>query len=274
MAQTQSDPSQQSLGVAPSATPPPTPPRPRAADDDPLAHLHKMSTTAGLGSGEYVAVNSFAVFALILGLASLLTLIENLLLIIPLACVVISVIAWRQINQSNGTQTGKGLIAVALLCALGVGGFVFAREATEGVRTRNDRFAIDRTLVEWGGKIKSGDFAGAHQMLAAPLREQLPPETFNVRMGFFRQSELYGALQNATTNGLVMFDTNPETDERYAKTKLTMHLEKTSASDEVTLRKEEGRWVITAMPNFLPPPRPPGQQGGAPGQPPGQQRSQ
>src|SRR6185436_15279396 len=53
-------------------------------DDDPLAHLHKMSTTAGLGSQEYVAVNGMAVFALVLGLASGFALFDRLFLVIPL----------------------------------------------------------------------------------------------------------------------------------------------------------------------------------------------
>src|SRR5688572_29594402 len=105
-------------------------------DDDPLAHLHKMSTTAGLGSGEYVAVNGAAVFALLLGLASMLALLEEVLLVIPLTAVIVGIIAWRQINQSNGTQTGKGLVAIAMLFAVGFGGFVVARETTHGMRTR------------------------------------------------------------------------------------------------------------------------------------------
>src|SRR5207249_5999139 len=109
MSQTQTDPSQ---------TPPQTP-----ADDEPLAHLHKMSTTAGLGSGDYVAVNGTAVFALMLGVASALALMTEVLLIIPLVCVIASVIAWGQIRHSNGTQTGKRLVIAALVLGLGLGGF-------------------------------------------------------------------------------------------------------------------------------------------------------
>src|SRR3954466_7577741 len=88
-----------------------------AVDDDPLAHLHKMSTTTGLGSGDYVAVNAAAIFCVITGLASALALLDNLLLILPLACVVGGVVALRQISQSNGTQTGRGLVLLGLLCA-------------------------------------------------------------------------------------------------------------------------------------------------------------
>src|SRR3954451_9896103 len=102
MSQTQTDPSQT----------PPTSSAPGAApvDDDPLAHLHKMSTTAGLGSGDYVAVNGTAVFALLVGVASALALMSEVLLILPLVAFVAGFMAWGQIRHSNGTQTGKGLV--------------------------------------------------------------------------------------------------------------------------------------------------------------------
>src|SRR5262245_42402152 len=105
-------------------------PASQQSGDDPLAHLHKMSTTAGLGSGDYVAVNGTAVFALILGLFSFLAFFSEMLLIVPLAAVVVSIIAFRQINRSSGTQTGRWIVVIALLAALVGGGFVVARSAT------------------------------------------------------------------------------------------------------------------------------------------------
>ena len=96
MSQTQTDPSQT------QSNPPPSP-----ADDDPLAHLHKMSTTAGLGSGDYVAVNGTAVFALLVGVASALALMTEVLLILPLVCVIAAVVAWGQIRHSNGTPGSR-----------------------------------------------------------------------------------------------------------------------------------------------------------------------
>src|SRR4051794_33910846 len=128
----------------PKPSNPPPAPQGGAEGDDPLSHLHKMSTTAGLGSGDYVAVNGTAVFALILGLFSFLAFFSEMLLIVPLACLVASVIAFRQIGRSNGTQTGRWIVVLALLAALASGGLVVARSATEGVRTRADRQAIDQ----------------------------------------------------------------------------------------------------------------------------------
>src|SRR5688572_22362990 len=82
-----------------------------------LAHLHKMSTTAGVTNQDYVAVNTVAIVAAVLGLASGLAFFGWLMLVVPLAGIVFAVVAIRQINDSSGTQTGKGLAMIGLaLC--------------------------------------------------------------------------------------------------------------------------------------------------------------
>src|SRR2546429_5411940 len=83
-------------------------------DDDPLARLHKMSTTAGVASQQYVAINNAAVIAALLGVASALALLTPTLLIVPLAGVVVAIVSWRQISNSNGTETGKPLALLGL----------------------------------------------------------------------------------------------------------------------------------------------------------------
>src|SRR6478736_4490875 len=94
------------------------------APPDPLASLHKMSTTAGLGSGDYVAINPVAIFAIIMGVASALALFEEtILLLLPAAAIVGAIIALRQIGKSSGTQTGRGLAIAAIVLALIFGGY-------------------------------------------------------------------------------------------------------------------------------------------------------
>ena len=249
MTQTQTDPSQ---------TQPPRPPG--ADDDDPLSHLHKMSTTAGLGSGDYVAVNGAAVAALLLGLASGLTLLGLILLVLPIACIVVSVIAWRQINQSNGTQTGKGLVIVGLICALAFGGFVVTRETTRGWRTRQDRMAIARTIAQFGDKIQGGDVAGAHAMLSPRMQQGVPMERFKQTADFVRQSDLYGKLSETEYNGLVEFNNDDETKQYFASTRMRMTLDKGKIEQNVVLRKEGDQWLFEGMEAFFPPQQ--GQRGG------------
>jgi hypothetical protein len=89
-----------------------------------------------------------------------LVLLEAFLLVVPLAAVVVAVIAYCQIRDSNGTQTGRGLVAVGLLLALGLGGFVVARETTRGLRTRDDRAAIAQLIQNVGERTRAGDYDG------------------------------------------------------------------------------------------------------------------
>src|SRR5579859_5091705 len=91
-----------------------------------FSHLYKMSATAGVATTDYAAINSMAIVALILGVASVLALAWDVLLVIPLAGLVCALIAFRQIAGSNGTQAGKGLALAALLLALGFGGTALA----------------------------------------------------------------------------------------------------------------------------------------------------
>src|SRR6476646_9155703 len=96
---------------------------------DPLAGLHKMSTTAGVTNLDYVAVNQTAIAAVLIGLLSVVSFFGHLLLVIPVVGVIFAIVALRQISNSNGTQTGKGLALLALLLCLGLGGTAIGMEA-------------------------------------------------------------------------------------------------------------------------------------------------
>src|SRR6476660_5325715 len=66
---------------------------------DPLASLHKMSTTAGITSQEYVAINIPSIVAFVLGIASLVAVLNPVLLVLPLAAVVTAYAALSQIRD-------------------------------------------------------------------------------------------------------------------------------------------------------------------------------
>src|SRR5882762_5848677 len=105
---------------------------------DPLSKLHKMSTTAGVASQQYVAVNTAAVLAALLGVASMMAMFSPLLLVIPAVTIGVALFAWRQIANSNGTETGKVLAISGLVLAVVVGGGVAAREVMAASKARAD----------------------------------------------------------------------------------------------------------------------------------------
>src|SRR5688500_18355240 len=194
-----------------------TPPQNRAdspTGDDPLSHLHKMSTTAGLGSTEYVAVNGPAVFALIFGLFSVLALFENILLIVPLTGIVCAILALRQISQSNGTQTGRALAIGGLVLSLVFGGYVVTNQLTEASRTRADREQIAAVVDQFGQDIVAGNYSAAYGKLAPRLTARVTPDQFERTMAPRRESSVAGKLESAKTSSLFHFQTDPNTGAR------------------------------------------------------------
>ena len=255
MSQTQTDPSQRQ---------PPAP-----TDDDPLAHLHKMSTTAGLGSGDYVAVNGTAVFAVLCGLASALALMSEMLLIIPLVGLVAAIMALQQIRHSNGTQTGKGLVALALAGSLGFGGFVVGRWATEGIRTSDDRKAIHQLIADFSAKVKTDDVNGAYSLFSSRFANRIDQQHFTDRLKILQN--FYGKFTNADWNGLVQIQTDDATGERFGWTTVQLTFAKDPAAplkDTAVMHKTpEGNWQFEAMSEIFPTPQQPGRgQRGQPGQ--------
>ena len=113
---------------------------------DPLSTLHKMSTTAGVASQQYVAINSAAVVAALLGVASALTIFSPLLLVIPLAGIVVAIFAWRQISDSSGTEAGKPVAVLGLLLSLLIGGAATTKEVLEHTHATADAKQISLSI--------------------------------------------------------------------------------------------------------------------------------
>src|SRR5688572_18190595 len=150
-------------------------PRPDSADTstaataspsgDALHSLYRMSRTAGLGSGDYVAINNTAILALILGAMSIFGLLFNVMLLIALVAVVCGVIALLQIRSSNGTQSGRAFAAAGILLGLGFGGWGAANIALAKVQHRNDERAIDHLVKRLSEFLAAGQYDQAYQAL-------------------------------------------------------------------------------------------------------------
>jgi hypothetical protein len=133
--------------------------------DDALSRLTKMSTTAGVGSGDYVAINTLAIASLILGFFSVFTplLGSSLLQVIPLSAVVTALVAWRQIQRSNGTQKGKALAAAGIALALLIGGGTLVAKAVTALTYAPETSKICTIIEKLGNEI-----AGAGAATPAP----------------------------------------------------------------------------------------------------------
>ena len=169
---------------------------------DPLAKLHRMSTTAGVASQQYVAVNVTAIIAMILGVASALCLFDKLMLLIPLAGIIVAIVAWRQIRNSNGTETGTPLAVAGLLLCLGLGGAVSAKEISEYNRIKSDERQMTGIVDKLSADIQAGRYDDAYQLFDVIFRQRVSLQTFKGRLEYFQRNEVNGKLKNMEWNGI------------------------------------------------------------------------
>jgi hypothetical protein len=213
---------------------------------DHLSHLHKMSTTAGVTNQDYVAVNPLAVVAALLGLASGLAFFENLLLILPVLGVVFSIVAIRQINDSNGTQTGRGLAWGGLALSLLFGGGVVAKEVTGAMSVRDDERQINAVIVAMGEAVKSGRYADAYKLTDDEFQSKVKADEFQKTWEGVEQG--LGKLQFMEWNGV-----RPAFEKRegamLAAAKARAKFAQTSEERfDVLLRKSGSDWKIVGLP--------------------------
>jgi hypothetical protein len=229
----------------------PTQPTPTGnADDDPLSHLHKMSTTAGLGTTEYVAINPLAVATFFLGLASSLALLDNTLLAVPVLTVVIAIVALRQVVRSGGTQAGRGLAILGLVLALAFSGIVVARSLTHELRTRHDTEQIDQLVNQISQDLTQGKADAAYARFSGRFTALVSPQEF---AGRFEQLKSIAKLKSLKSNGRLNFRVDPDTGQTTATGMAITEFESGADRLEMYYRKDpsSGAWTIDAIPQFF-----------------------
>jgi hypothetical protein len=225
-------------------------------DADPFSHLHKMSTTAGLGSGDYVAINGTAIAAILLGVGSALVLFNlSIFLLIPLMGVITAIVAFRQISASNGTQTGREVAALGLLLSLGFGGFFGAKAIYINYRDGSDQDQIVSNVRKFGECLKANNYPEAYAMLDDRFKKRLSLGDFETGWRHMESSPIIGSVQSMDWNKLLSFDVDPVDGSR-----LGMGMMKLKAKPDEPIRlnmifRNEGNgWLIDQIPQMFPPP--------------------
>lgn len=224
---------------------------------DPVTGLHRMSTTAGVGSQEYVAINAAAIVALLLGFGSLLALMDNLLLIIPLAGVVVGIVALRQIRDSNGTQTGRGLALGGVVLSVLIAGGILATQLATHLRNQADENAIRKVMAEFAQDMKENKYDEGYALFSDHFHDRVSKDQFTEMMRG-RQSSKYGPGQivGADWNGLMLFTSDPDSGTVSAEGMMKIRYERLPADNEVrygtAFRKQVDQWKIDDIPEFFP----------------------
>ena len=240
----------------PTPSAPPTPPAGEFDGPDPLASLHKMSTTAGITSQEYVAINIPSILALLVGLASVLAVLSPVLLIVPVVGVVVGLVALSQIRASNGTQTGRGFAVLGIVLSLGIGAFVLVAAAVERSRTAADRAEIVRQIEQLGRHVAGREYDAAYAMFSDRFHGRVDRARFDAVWNGLHAFQGFGTMRGMQWNQTdVLFEADPGSGTRVATAYAWVLFDKTG--DErprhpLTFRKVGDKWVIEDAPQMFP----------------------
>lgn len=238
--------------------PTPTPAAPEVADDgpDPLASLHKMSTTAGITSQEYVAINIPSILALLVGLASVLAVLTPILLIVPVAGIITGFVALSQIRASNGTQTGRGFAWLGILLSLGIGAFVLVAAVVERSRTAADRGEIVQQIQQLGRHVAAKEYDQAYAMFSDRFRARVDRARFDAVWDQLHAFQGFGKMQGMQWNQThILFEEDAGSGTRVATAYAWVMFEKTGQErprHPVMFRKVGDKWVIEDAPQMFP----------------------
>jgi hypothetical protein len=223
-------------------------------DADPFSHLHKMSTTAGLGSGDYVAINGTAIAAILLGVGSALVLFNNVIfLLVPLLGVAATILAFKQISQSNGTQTGREVAAIGLLLSLGFGGFYGATTVYSTVRNRSDQEQIVANVRKLGELVKTRNYPEAYSLFDDRFKKHVSLAQFSTGWGRLSASPILGEVQRLDWNKLLGFDVDPVDGARLANGMMLLYAKPVEPIRlNMGFRFEGGSWLVDQMPQMFP----------------------
>jgi hypothetical protein len=234
----------------------PAAPRPGGEDSDALHHLYRMSRTAGLGSGDYVAINNTAIVALILGCASVLSLLYPIMLVAAAAAVVCGVMALVQIRNSNGTQSGRAFAALGILLGLALGGIAAGKMGMAKLEKSRDEQAIDAVVKQLSEKIVAKDYAAAYsELFTDEFKQSFTQQGFADRWESF--VPVYGTVKQIDWGRLTEIQVVAGTKEKRAFATSLVHFDKFQdpARQPMNFVEREGKWLVDGIGQLFEKPR-------------------
>lgn len=225
--------------------------------DDALHNLYRMSRTAGLGSGDYVAINTTSIVALSLGCAAVLSLLYPIMLVVAAAGVVCGILALVQIRNSNGTQSGRSFAAIGILLGLALGGIAAGRMFMSDMEKRRDEQAIDALIGQLNQRIVARDYAGAYkELFTEDFKRFFTEQAFAERWESFRP--VYGEVKKIDWGRRSEIQVVAGTKEKRGVASSTVQFDKFEEPARQPMnfvRKEDGNWLIDGIGQLFERPR-------------------
>lgn len=211
-----------------------------------------MSTTAGLGSTEYVAVNPLAVTAIVLGLLSVVVLMGWPLLIVPIAAVIFAIVALRQIRNSNGTQTGKGLAWGGIVLGAAFVALVGTRQVLARMTAAEEQKQIAVLVSELGERMQQQDWQAIYELFSPQFQQAWQPGPFAEQLTPYLSSDYLGPLTGTTASARIHVEDYAADRRGFGN----IHFSYQNLDQPVTLGAEYIKigqlWRINSIPELFP----------------------
>jgi hypothetical protein len=219
---------------------------------DPLSHLYKMSTTSA-GGGEYVAINATSIVALLLGVASVVALMTDVLLIVPLAGLICGIVAIVQIRRSNGTQSGMAFAAIGVLLSLLIGGARAGQQVASSNHNARDAQTMAAMIERFGQDVHAGRYNELYEdEMSKAFRDDVDRATFAANLE--NMQKVLGQIDSIQWNGIKPYLEEVGTSgvhTAYAVGLMKFHNKPNPGRPEFTFSDREGTWKIDQM-SFFP----------------------
>jgi hypothetical protein len=208
-----------------------------------------MSVTAGLGSGDYVAVNVTAVVAVLFGLASVLAALGYVLLIIPLVGIILALVALAQIRDSNGTQTGRGLALAGLILSGGISAAVIGYRGIEAIHYHADQQQIAALCQKFGQLVAQQQFDQAYELFSPQFQKRVALNPFKIHLTALQRGDVVPPMDAIAWNGRVRFQSDQEGSQT-ALTMIRIHYKGSDQDDRqpALFRRSSAGWRIDELP--------------------------
>lgn len=225
----------------------PTSPNASQSDgaSDPLTGLFHMSTTAGVGTQDYVAINSVAVVCLFLGLASVLAFLSTIFLLLAVAGLVCGIIAIVQIRGSNRTQSGIGLASLGILLCLGIGGGRGAYQTIHRFHVSTDEREVADQMKKLGNLIGAEKYDEAYVLFDDRFKDRVTQTQFAAAFRNFGTDPASGLIRSIEWNNEPM-NIEEQADAVYASGMAFFKFERDPAPRRsvVDFEKVDGQWHV------------------------------
>lgn len=206
---------------------------------DAITRLHKMSTTAGVGSQDYVAINNSAIVSVILGLCTALAFLGIPFLVVGAAGIVAGIIALVQIRHSNGTQGGTGLAILGILLSVGIAGSVAAANIIDWSHRREDQAEINKVLAQLGQHVASEQYDKAYELFMPEFQAVFKPQVFRDQLQGYQQ--YFGKIDSMISNEVFQFVPTTEGEPSASTQTIVSFRAPTTQSSQPAFRMEPRR---------------------------------